>query len=272
MSSNSTEELAALIAELRAKLPADATIELIDDAAPATTAEQLAAEQWRDDLVPSELAQMVEAAAKELGIQDIKAIPMPLMKISAIDESDEAQQAMAAVRDKAQQSGVAMLRASCYHYILDSNGQPVPCEDKERVQRFEKRHGDVVAEVNFRCDDLTMKVITTFAVHNPQLGNEPPQPTWVTSVVCMNTGELGLQLSTQDRRKVHAMHRDVCEQTRKACGRLHRQRRPSPRRAKVAQRLISEGRNVLTGKPVDHTALIQRVLRATVGSEAHTDV
>lgn len=252
-----SNDINQLIAELRAKLPADAHIELIDDTVPDD-----------DETLPAELIAQIDAAAKELAeIIGGKVASLPLMKISAIDDSQESLKAMAALKGKIARRG-AMRSASCYHYILDSKGNPVHCEDSKALQRFQKKRRDVVAETNVTCDDLLMKVVTAFTVHNPMIGDElPPAPTWVTSVICVNSGDVGFQCCTKNRDKVMKMHREICVQTRKAAGEQHRKRRPSPRRVKVAQRLISEGRDVLTGKPKDHTALIQRVLRATVGSE-----
>lgn len=249
MMNNTPEELAALIAEFRDRFP-DLGVEAID-AEPLTSVidESLPADDDDDSDLPAEIKTLIEAAAKELAsrIMAGESLPLPgMIKLSALDDSPESMEAMQAVRNHATTHGTTMqaLQPTCYHYILDEHGNPVHCEDRQRVRRFIRRKRHIVKETILHHGKMTVQIVTTLVIHNPAPADEVPPPQWMTSIISANTGKVGFQCATTKRRDVLRMHRDVVMHAKQAIADC-RVRPSSPRRRAVAQRRIAAGQSVL---------------------------
>lgn len=239
-------ELQSLIAELRAQLGDNAiSVELIDFE--ESSEPEASAEPQSDPgpAMPDELVAMLSRAAEEMAkeIFGDGIVTTQVTQLSPADDSKESREAM-----RSMLRGMGMQSQRCYHYILDSAGQPVHCEDGKEIEAFQRRGAHILANKRFNCQGLKMQVTTGFMVHNAMTSDEPPVPCWATQVIREDTEEVGAQEVTYSAADAMRMHRYVCASTQHIIASVYRQRRPSPTRRAVAQRRIAAGQDVLRRK------------------------
>ena len=234
--SDNISEINNLIAEFKAKFGDTVNIEIISDEAPTPVIER----EPDGDTLPAELAQMIEAAARELAARlGFTELSSSITQFSAIDDSPEAAEAMAAMRRQA-----GLVSQSCYHYILDSTGNPVHCEDEEEVRRFQRRDGHLIAEKKLQWDGVEFEIVTAFIVHNAMINGQVPVPHWIT-VLGSSTVKQARRWFWHSAAEARAGHASVVKKCIEAFAKEHRTRRPSPRRLKVVQRRLAAGQSVL---------------------------
>lgn len=147
--------------------------------------------------------------------------------------------------------GATVIEVQCYHYILDSAGQPRHVENAWEVEAFLRRKGHVLAEKRFNYRGYTIEITTQLAVHNPMIGDVPPLPRWVTAAHMPGIDgpdDDAPHWSSHSAVEAMATHREVIRSTRRFLKVEHRERRPSPTRRAVALRRIAAGQDVLRRK------------------------
>jgi hypothetical protein len=202
------EELQNLIADLRNKFPDNVHVGLISDDDLARETQSRPGQALSDETA-AEISRAAEAMARAI-FGDAAIIESRATQISPMDGSEESRQAVISML-----KNMIPRRLHCYHYILDSNGQPVHSDDEEEVFQFQRDKKDILATQSFDCLGMEMRLTTRLLVHNPMKGNEIPKPRWITELRRMDTGECGFREFAQSVDEAWTQHRVACEEARR---------------------------------------------------------
>lgn len=227
------KELQSLIADLKAKLPGDMTVELIDDEQPGATAEPQS--EPGEALTDAMVAMLINACNEVVDAQT-----------SARDDDNETLDALADLV-------IPRLRP---WYLLDKHGDPVPVGDTwtdhvkvERLLRNQKKR--TVARTHLEFRGKPIEVSTVFLAFNHQHFDGPPI-LWETMIFVYDYGDSPVYKGLNERQWRYESkhdaklgHRSVVKGVRCFLAALHRQRRPSPVRRAKAQKRIAAGQDVL---------------------------
>lgn len=254
--SDNKEELNALIADLRGKLPADTTIELVE-------ADEPQCEPW---IIGSldDLEAMVSRAAEAI-TQAVESGEMSegAMSISALDESPESMEAMQALTQRIAPHRYYM------QYLLDDNDDPYPAGDnmydRWQASKLLSNHRRRIVKKTFMMHrGQPIEVSTVFLVFNHQYGDGPPI-LYETMVFSKIQAIDGVQCRYDCKNCAKQGHCEVVKVVRQVLATLPRPISPT-RRAKAAKR-IAAGRDVLRRKPTKESAerWFQRILYEAFG-------